>query len=310
MGMRNQALGLAEAIAAHPDCPACTIDARAVRASSLHMLAWQAGLPVGTLRWPGARPDLVICCGRRTAIAAAAAARQGIRVVFIGRPPKRLLGSLWRIIPSWHDGMTASTQVMPMLLSMNRLPVYRADSQAESTALAVLIGGNSRHTRYDHATCARLIEQLQQLHEQGWPLRITTSRRTPDILQAALVRLATEAKHTHPITLWHPQMHTPNPYPAMLLEAAAVVVTADSISMLSEAIACPAPTYVLNVPNRSARLQRFAEKIVADNLARPLSPATGGGGGGNAFLTIAQPTIMQNDTHAAAARIVQALKSM
>ncbi len=59
-----------------------------------------------------------------------------------------------------------------------------------------------------------------------------------------------------------------NPYFGMLALADAIVVTADSVSMVSEAVATKAPVLLARLPGRSARIGAFMAALEKDGRVR------------------------------------------
>lgn len=60
-----------------------------------------------------------------------------------------------------------------------------------------------------------------------------------------------------------------NPYFGLLALADAVVVTGDSVSMVSEAVATSAPVFVVRLPGRSRRIGLFLDGLLRDGRIRP-----------------------------------------
>jgi mitochondrial fission protein ELM1 len=147
-----------------------------------------------------------------------------------------------------HDRLRGDN-VIVTLTSPHRLSTARlaAARQAPPPALAglgrpraaVLVGGDSRHHRFTRADMSRLVQQLAALARSGVALMATTSRRTPPALHQAL-RDIVDASGGF---LWDGKGNSSgdkgggNPYIALLALADAVVVTADSTNMLSQAAA-------------------------------------------------------------------------
>lgn len=104
--------------------------------------------------------------------------------------------------------------------------------------IAVLIGGPRRRgVVFDDALSARLIE-LVHVIAAGGSVFATTSRRTPPEFAAR----ARDAFAAYPGVFW--TGGGANPYPGILGWADRIVVTADSVNMLSEACATGAPVHV------------------------------------------------------------------
>ena len=55
-----------------------------------------------------------------------------------------------------------------------------------------------------------------------------------------------------------------NPYFGMLALADAIVVTMDSVSMVSEAVATHAPVLLAALPGRSRRIEAFHQTLLAE----------------------------------------------
>src|SRR5690606_24876215 len=98
----------------------------------------------------------------------------------------------------------------------------------------------------------------------GTGLAVTTSRRTGSANAAAL-RHGIGA--TVPLYFW--DQLGENPYFGLLALADAIVVTADSVSMVSEACSTGKPVYVAPLPGRSAKLDRFHASLRAAGMTRP-----------------------------------------
>jgi mitochondrial fission protein ELM1 len=61
----------------------------------------------------------------------------------------------------------------------------------------------------------------------------------------------------------------PNPYPALLSAADAIIVTADSASMTAEAISTGTPVYVHPLQGGNEKFQYFQQQLVASGHTRP-----------------------------------------
>jgi mitochondrial fission protein ELM1 len=70
-----------------------------------------------------------------------------------------------------------------------------------------------------------------------------------------------------PAVVWDGQ--GANPYFGYLGLADAIVVTSDSVSMVSEACATGKPVYVYALGNGGARLQRFHQSLFQAGITRP-----------------------------------------
>ena len=130
--------------------------------------------------------------------------------------------------------------------------------------VAVLVGGSNGRFRFDPAVASALGAQLagmMQADKVG--VALTPSRRTSDAARAAL-QLAIE-----PLGGWVWDFTGDNPYFGLLALADAIVVTEDSVSMVSEAVATKAPVLLARLPGRSRRIGLFNRLLEQDGRVRP-----------------------------------------
>jgi mitochondrial fission protein ELM1 len=142
--------------------------------------------------------------------------------------------------------------------------------------IGVLLGGSTRHAPFTVGDARRLADDLSALRgDSGGSLLITPSRRTP----AAVVDVL-KARYAGDPTVFLWAEAPPNPYLTILASADELVVSSDSISMLSEALATQARVWVFNLPGGS-RHARFVDNLLAKGLVASLGgpppPARQGG---------------------------------
>jgi mitochondrial fission protein ELM1 len=128
----------------------------------------------------------------------------------------------------------------------------------------VLIGGSNGRFRLDAPVGAALAAQLAGMMQADHVgLALTPSRRTaPDVVAA--LRAALE-----PLGGWIWNGEGDNPYLGLLACADAIIVTGDSVSMISEAAATAAPVMVAPLPGRSRRIAAFTAGLLAEQRIRP-----------------------------------------
>ncbi len=203
-------------------------------------------------------PDVVISAGRKNEPIARYIQRRAradrpdrpVRLVHVGRP--------WAAIESWDLVVTTPQYRLPDVPNVvhNETPLHRitperlqsaADTWRERVAhlprprIAVLAGGNSGPYPFDRASGARLAEQADALaRELGGSLLVTTSARTLEETTSALFEGIGS-----PSLLYRWRKDDPdNPFFAFLGLADRVIVTADSVSMMTEACATGRPVYL------------------------------------------------------------------
>ncbi len=208
----------------------------------------------------GPLPDLAIASGRRAVPALRACRRLGVPFTAYLKDPRAGAGIadfLW--VPEYdrlRGPNVLTTLTSPHLVSAARLAAARADPDPRLASLggrrvAVLLGGDSRHLRFTEVEGIRLVDGLRRLAAAGGRLMITASRRTPAPLRVAVRSLARETDGF----FWDGDGG--NPYLALLALAETIVVTSDSINMVSEAVATGAPVLLFELPGTPARHARM-----------------------------------------------------
>lgn len=222
-----------------------------------------------------APPALAIGCGRiAAAMTAWLRARHGTYTVQILDP--RIDPMHWDVVVCPRHDRLAGTNVIQTLGSIHDFdPARFAEAARERPDLlalprpitAVLVGGPTRAQRIDQAYVDALARQLATWREGG-SLVVIASRRTPPGLHAALRALLADG----PGLVWTGTDDGPNPYPAALGAADRIVVTPDSVNLVSEACASGRPVHVFAPQPVVGKLARFHEALVAASHARPMGP--------------------------------------
>ena len=261
-GDENQCLGLAEALRV-------TTELRHVpRSGPFTWLApWGPADPRlrrtgGALHGP--LPALAIASGRRAVPALRACRRIGVPFTAYLKDPRTGPGAADVIWVPDTDRLRGpnviTTLTSPHRVSAERLAAARAAPDPRlpgpgMSRVAVLLGGDSRHVRFTDAEAARLIDGLRRLAGEGHRLMMTASRRTPEGLRLAARTLAAETGGF----FWDGTGE--NPYLALLALADALVVTSDSINMVSEAVATGVPVLVFELPGTPPRHARMIAEL-------------------------------------------------
>lgn len=263
-GDENQCLGVA-------DCLGLSVELRRIPASGA--FAWLAPWgPVDPRHRPGRRggalsgplPDLVLASGRRAVPYLRACRRLGVGFTVFLKDPRTGIGTADFIWVPQHDSLRGpnvlATITSPHLVSAARLAAARSDPDPRLTSLhgarvAVLLGGDSRHLRFSEGEITRLAAGLRRLAASGCSLMVTASRRTPEALKEAVQSLTSETGGF----FWDGVGE--NPYLAMLALAEAIVVTSDSVNMVSEAVATGAPVLLSEITGTPPRHHRMYEAL-------------------------------------------------
>jgi mitochondrial fission protein ELM1 len=204
-------------------------------------------------------PDIAIASGRRAVayLRAVRKASNGRTFTVFLKDPRTGAGTADLIWVAEHDrlrgGNVLVTTTSPHRLTPERLAAARAAPPAPIAALpaprvAVLVGGDSRHHRFTPADSERFAQQLDALAASGASLMGSPSRRTSPALSAAVA--AVFARHGG----WWWDGSGENPYVALLANADAIVVTADSTNMIGEATATGVPVLVFEPQGGHAKI--------------------------------------------------------
>ncbi len=288
-GMENQCLGLAERLGLVPDIKRIALRAPwgwlppAIGARRLAFpLAGIENRQAAGLVPPW--PDLLIATGRRT-VGASVAIR---RLSADARPvptltvqiqnPRFPLSAFDLVVVPAHDRLSGPN-VLTTRGALHRVTRAKLDQAAAQFAAAlaelprplvtVSIGGPNSAYRMTPVEIGRLCAGLRALAvASGAGFAVTASRRTGDANIAALRRGLADVPHT----LWDGQGAGENPYFGYLGLADAIIVTGDSVNMVTEACAAGKPVYVFDLPGGSVKFDMFHTSMQACGAVRKFVP--------------------------------------
>ncbi|MCW3475935.1 mitochondrial fission ELM1 family protein [Limobrevibacterium gyesilva] len=268
-GLQSQAIGLAEAAGLAAEARVLT-----PRGVWRHVPAAWWPAPLSAIE-PAALappwPELVIGCGGKAA-AVLAALRRKARTVIV-QHPRMDIRRFDLVVAGRHDSLTGAN-VLVTRTAIHRVTPDRLAAAAAEWAprlahlprplVAVLVGGSNGRFRLDAPVGERLAAQLAEMMQRDRVgLAVTPSRRTDPQVRAALERTL------RPLGAEVWDMTGDNPYFGMLALADAIVVTGDSVSMVSEAVATSAPVLLVPLPGRSHRIGLFMRGLIDDGRVRP-----------------------------------------
>ena len=204
-------------------------------------------------------PDLVVSAGRRNEPIArwirAQAAAEGhrVRLVHLGRPWSRLQ-HFDLIVTTPQYRLPQRPNILQNPAPLHRVTARRLREEAELWAprfahlprpwIAVLIGGGVAPYVFDHGTAERLARGASGLAAAGGgSALISTSPRTPALTVPALCAQLTVPSH---VFRWAREQ-SENPFYGMLALADEIIVTGDSMSMLTEACATGKPVHIFDL---------------------------------------------------------------
>jgi mitochondrial fission protein ELM1 len=268
-GLRSQAIGLAEAAG-------IVAELRELR-------------PVAPWKWVSAKfwpnplaavadavraplPSLAIGCGGMAGSVLAALRRKSMRVVQV-QNPRMDTGQFDLIIANRHDELTGPN-VFVTRTALHRVTPERLAAEAEvwrdrlapyrRPLVAVLLGGTNGRYRLDRGAGARLAADLATMAERDKVGVVVTPSRRTDPAVTEMIRSALA-----PSGGWIWNLTGENPYFGMLASADLIVVTQDSVSMISEAAATTAPVMVASLPGSWRRQGLFLKPLMDEDRIRP-----------------------------------------
>lgn len=236
-------------------------------------------------RLTGPWPELLIASGRLSVPASVfvkAQSRRAGQACFTIQIQDPVISSRHfdLVIAPLHDAL-GGPNVISTLGSLHRIEPEKLREGAKDLAvritgleppyIGVLIGGTSAAYRLGNEQIVQLATQLKAL-ARGAQVRllVTPSRRTGKHNLAVLREALSDA----PAFVWNEE--GANPYFGILGLSDALVVTADSVNMITEACATGKPVYIFDLPGGSAKSSRFQETLRARGHAReftvPLEP--------------------------------------
>jgi uncharacterized protein len=221
-----------------------------------------------------APPAVAVGCGRQAALATRLLRTRGSRVVQILDP--RIDPSHWDLVIVPEHDRVRGTNVLTTLGSLH--PVDDAWLEAARVEFArfadlprprtaVLLGGKSRHARFDRMAFEVLASKLEvALARDGGSVLLTTSRRTDRELRGALAHRYDGT----PGVVWRNAKDGENPYPGLLAWADRIVCSPDSVNMISEACATRVPVFVFDPGRVRGRPRAFLDALLARGRIRAM----------------------------------------
>jgi mitochondrial fission protein ELM1 len=217
-------------------------------------------------------PALAIGCGRQAALATRLARAAGALSVQI-LDPRRPTRHWDQVLAPAHDHL-AGENVLTLLGSLNEVDEawlrrarerWRELLDLPGPRTAVLVGGPTSATPLDDEDLARMCEKLEAtLARDGGRLLVCGSRRTPKTWAEALRARFDGTRHA----LWFDDGDGDNLYEGALACAHRIVVTPDSVNMVSEACATALPVFVAEPGRTSGRIAEFLRELVARGRVR------------------------------------------
>jgi len=240
--------------------------------------AWRACRANPAARPQPSWPDLVICCGLNAEQFARsirkAAGPANTQLVYIGRPRSRF-AEFSLVLSTPQYALPARPNIVQLELPLHRARPERIAAAVTAWAprfahlprpyIVLLVGGSTGPFSLDTKAAARLgIRASARTRAMGGSLLVSTSFRTPRWVTAALLDHLDAPAHIH---RWSRDA-AENPYLAYLGLADEIIVTGDSMSMLSESAATGKPLHIFDL-GEGAYAMRVGAPLGRDLWLRP-----------------------------------------
>ncbi len=222
-------------------------------------------------------PNLIISCGRRTF-------PLSIKLKNIIKPTPKLFHLMYpryslhirqcdMIFTPKHDSFKKSKRIFEVLGSAsnlyNKIEKKKYNSSNLEPIFLVLIGGNHGKYKFSGVYIEEIIEKVEKIiYHRGGSLLISSSRRTPKHIIKLIENIA--EKKIFIKDTYHPFSKKPNPYINFLSQADEIIVTGDSISMISDACNIKKPVRIFfNKKICAAKHIKFSNYLIKNGYAFP-----------------------------------------
>lgn len=226
-------------------------------------------------------PDAVIAAGRRIAPVARWIKRRSAKtkIVQLMWPDAGAADFDCIVLPAHDREHKDAPNILHVLGAPHRVTAPVLATAAETwrprleelpaPRIAALVGGSTRHGAFSDADFHRLGALAKTLATGAHgSIMLTTSRRTGTRGEKILLdHIGDIPHHTH---CWGMPTEKDNPYLGYLALADAIIVTADSISMCSEACASHKPVFIYQPLSLASKHKRFVNTLIATGYAYPL----------------------------------------
>lgn len=194
------------------------------------------------------KPDIVIGAGHNTHLPLLATKRYyGCKALVIMKPSLPFWFFDYVVAPE-HDFLERKKP--PNVISTLTALAPYIDSQPKQNEGLILLGGTSKHFDWvDHVIGKKIKNIITSMScNINWSL--STSRRTPPLTLLTLKKLLADIDN---ITLLDHKNLSNNWLEVQLQTSSNIIITADSVSMIAEALNTKANIYVVDLPSKKSK---------------------------------------------------------
>lgn len=276
-GTENQCIGVAEALGLKPVIKRIKLKSPWQQLSPWLSLGHQHALAPDSDPLDPPYPDLLIASGRKSiGMALHIKKKSGDKTFLVQIQDPRLHPKHFDLVVVPQHDPTRGDNVLVTTGALHRVTAEKLAAEKQkfdhilntlpSPRVAVLIGGNSKAHRMTAERTHALAAQLMKLSKNDQAgLMITASRRTGPENS----RILRETMTGRNIFFWDGTGD--NPYFAFLACADYIIVTEDSVSMTSEALATGKPVLTAALDGGAKRLDLFHRLLQKQGYTRPFT---------------------------------------
>ncbi|MBN8828459.1 MAG: mitochondrial fission ELM1 family protein [Sphingobacteriia bacterium] len=225
------------------------------------------------------KPDLIIAAGRRASLIAKILKKAlNIKTIIIMWPGETIAKSADIILLPIHDRLRNHPNVIRVLGALHNITEERTEEASKEfinfqnipmKRIACLIGGSHNSGKFTIEAAKKLANKLLEISKkENAYLLITTSRRTGSE-QTNILKSILKDK------LYFYDGDGNNPYLAYLHYADEIIVTSDSISMISEVISVGKPVYIFDNEDLSGKKHKmFLKALIKEGYIKTLEDYT------------------------------------
>ena len=204
------------------------------------------------------KPDLVLCAGHSTHLAALSLARHHKSLCMVCMKPSLPFSAFDLCIIPRHDLPDGENTKGHVFQTVGAINAIRPVTDVEKKETLILIGGPSKEFNWD---AEFVLTQLASVARRTTtPMVLTTSRRTPADF-AHDVATACPSMKVEPVETTGPSWVADH-----LATAKEVWVTQDSVSMVYEALSSGAPVAILELPRKNRDAQKCSRVVRGLNM--------------------------------------------
>ena len=186
------------------------------------------------------------------------------------------------IVPA-HDRGTVPEDAVRTLLVPSRMERDEMEESARQLRLTlraperikfgIFLGGSTRRFELKLSDLEKIFDSLETFSQHGWDYLVTTSRRTPDSVSEFLKTIITKRPSCQLLVIAKEDPRTAV-VPGIMALADILIVTSDSISMISEAVKSGKKVIVLDFPSSDlpAKHKRFRALLLEESAIVVSSP--------------------------------------